>query len=402
MNKKEFLLSLEKDLDNLIEYCKSEGWAGYDPYDGLNSPLLKYLFLNRNKYFRILIIQFFKNFPINLRPLFFIKKDFNAKGLGLFLSSLIDIYKYTGDAKYLVHISYLTDMLLKERKNNDLNLWGYNFDWQSRSFFVKKYSPNFVVSYFALNSLFDLYDLTGEKIYKEIFINSCKELISSFLINKGDRKYFKYILNDDKLIHNINFFGASLMAKAFYLTENKEFLYISEETLKTSIKYQNNNGSWPYGEGQMHGWIDSFHTCYNLLSLDDFMKNTGIERYENNLIRGFNFFINNFFTENFVIKYFNNRVLPIDIHSYTAGIITLVRLSRYLNNKELVINTYKSLMSKFKDKKRNYFYFRIYKSFKNKIPYIRWNQAWALYCLTLLYGYFLNKNGGRLSYNDPL
>ena len=24
----------------LLEYCRSQGWAGYDPYDALNSPLL--------------------------------------------------------------------------------------------------------------------------------------------------------------------------------------------------------------------------------------------------------------------------------------------------------------------------------------------------------------------------
>lgn len=386
MNKDDWLATLINDIDNLIEYCEREKWLGYDPFDGLNSPIFKYLFLNRNIYLRILIIQFFKNFPINLRPLFFIKKEANAKGLSLCLSSLITIYRYTNDERYLLYINYLADLLLKERDSNSLKLWGYNFDWQSRAFFVKKHSPNFVVSYFVLNSFFELYNLTKEERYKEIFINSCKILIDNFLKNKGRKKYFKYVLNDNKLIHNVNLFGASLMSKAFRLTKDKKFLDISEETLKTSIRYQRDNGSWPYGEEQMHRWIDSFHTCYNLLSLNDFIMNTGIKTYESSLERGFKFFINNFITENFIIKYFNNKIYPIDIHSFTAGLVTLIKLERYLDNKEIIINTYNFLKNNFKNDK-GIFCFRIYKLFKNKIPYMRWNQSWSLYCLIKLYEY---------------
>jgi hypothetical protein len=386
-NKDNLLSSLKENIEELTEYCIKEDWSGYDPYDGLNSPLFRYLFLDKNKYSRLFIIQFFKNFSINLRPIFFIKKEYNPKGLGLFLISLINIYRFTKDKKYLLHINYLTDLLLKEREKNSQKLWGYNFDWQSRAFFLKKNSPNLIVSYFVLNSFFELYNLTKEENYKNIFIDSCKILINNFFINIKGQKYFKYIINYNKLIHNVNLFGASLMSKAFLLTKEKKFLYTSEEALKTSINYQNYNGSWPYGEEQIHIWIDSFHTCYNLLSINDFIENTGIIKYENNLIRGLNFFINNFFSRNVIIKYFNNKIYPIDIHSYTAGIITLVKLARFLDNKEIILSTYGYLINEFKDKDKNFFYFRIYKLFKNKIPYIRWNQAWALYSLTILYDY---------------
>jgi hypothetical protein len=386
-NKDNLLSSLKENIEELTEYCIKEDWSGYDPYDGLNSPLFRYLFLDKNKYSRLFIIQFFKNFSINLRPIFFIKKEYNPKGLGLFLISLINIYRFTKDKKYLLHINYLTDLLLKEREKNSQKLWGYNFDWQSRAFFLKKNSPNLIVSYFVLNSFFELYNLTKEENYKNIFIDSCKILINNFFINIKGQKYFKYIINYNKLIHNVNLFGASLMSKAFLLTKEKKFLYTSEEALKTSINYQNYNGSWPYGEEQIHIWIDSFHTCYNLLSINDFIENTGIIKYENNLIRGLNFFINNFFSRNVIIKYFNNKIYPIDIHSYTAGIITLVKLAKYLDNKKIILNTYRYLINEFKDKDEKFFYFRIYKLLKNKIPYIRWSQAWALYSLTILYDY---------------
>lgn len=390
MGKVDLLISLKNNIDKLIEYCNNQEWLGYDPYDGLNSPLFRCLFFDRNKYFRILIIQFFKNFPINLRPLFFIKKEANPKGLALCLKSLITIYKNSGGKKYLSYINYLVNLLMEERATNNLKLWGYNFDWQSRAFFIKKHSPNFVVSYFVLDSFFELYNLTKEERYRKIFIESCDTLVEKFLENKDGEKYFKYVPNDKKMIHNVNLFGSSLMSKAFSLTKDNRFRIISEEALVTSVGCQSNDGSWPYGREQMHKWVDSFHTCYNLLSLDDFILNTGIKTYEDRLIKGFNYFINNFFTDDCIIKYYNKKMYPIDIHSFAIGLITLIKLERYLKDKEIIIKTYNYLDKNFKSKKGIY-YFRIYKFFKNKIPYMRWSQSWLLYSFVILYEHISKK-----------
>ncbi len=393
MSKIDLQVSLKDSIDNLIEFCNSQKWIGHDPYDGLNSPILRYLFFDRNIYFRLLIIQFFKNFPINLRPLFFIKKEANPKGLALCLKSLLMIYKHTGNKKYLSYINYLVNLLLEGRSTNSLGLWGYNFDWQSRAFFVKKYSPNLVVSYFVLDSFYDLYNLTKEERYRKIFINSCDILIEKFLQNNNGERYFKYVLHDKKIIHNVNFFGASLMSKAFILTKDEKFRRISEETLITSVECQSDDGSWSYGKEQMHKWVDSFHTCYNLLSLNDFMLNTGIKTYENRLVKGFNYFINNFFKGDSIIKYYDKKIYPIDIHSFTTGLITLIKLERYLEDKRIIIKIYNYLEENFKGTKGIYYY-RIYKLFKNKIPYMRWSQSWLLYSLVLFYEYIrkLNNN----------
>jgi len=397
MNKADILIYLKNDIDKLIEYCSSQEWLGYDPYDGLNSPLFKYSFFNRNKFFRILIIQFFKNSPINLRPLFLIRKEANSKGLALCLKSLVMIYKHNSEKKYLSYINHLINLLIKERATNNLKLWGYNFDWQSRAFFIKKHSPNFVVSYFVLDSFFELYKLTKEKKYKKIFIESCNVLIDKFLEKRGDKKHFKYVLNDKKVIHNVNLFGSSLMSKAFAITGDDRFKIVSEETLATSIDYQSDNGSWPYGIERMHSWIDSFHTCFNLLSFNDFILNTGIRVYEDKLVKGFKYFINNFFTKNYVIKYYDKKTYPIDIHSFAIGLITLIKLEKYLKDKEMIIKTYNHINKNFKSEKGTY-YFRIYKFFKNKIPYMRWGQSWLLYSFVILYEYISNKTKNQIGF----
>ena len=74
-----------QSLDKLRIYCEAEDFKGWDPYDGLNSTLIKFCPFRHSNFFRLAWIQAFKKCPINLRPLFLVKKDYNPKGLALFL-----------------------------------------------------------------------------------------------------------------------------------------------------------------------------------------------------------------------------------------------------------------------------------------------------------------------------
>lgn len=120
----------------LLEYIEAADFKGYDPYDALNSPILRALSFQQ-KFLRIAFIQLLKRLPVNLRPLLLIKKDYNPKGLGLFLWGYAKLYAREKDPRYLEQIDRLLDLLegLKSRDCSG-NGWGYNFDWQSRAFLV--------------------------------------------------------------------------------------------------------------------------------------------------------------------------------------------------------------------------------------------------------------------------
>ncbi len=75
-------------LENWISRAKFEGW---DPFDGLKSPSVKYLTLN-NKYLRIAWQQFFKRCPINLRPVVRIKKGIVSRTMGDPMSAYLILY----------------------------------------------------------------------------------------------------------------------------------------------------------------------------------------------------------------------------------------------------------------------------------------------------------------------
>ena len=79
---------LEESISNLRDYCETENFMGWDPYDGLNSPIIKKTFLNRIPLARLIFIQFFKRSPINLRKIFLFQSNITLKAL---LYSLVAI-----------------------------------------------------------------------------------------------------------------------------------------------------------------------------------------------------------------------------------------------------------------------------------------------------------------------
>ena len=75
----------------LLEYCRAQNWAGYDPYDALNSSWFKRLPFLDSRVPRIALTQALKRSPINIRPLVGIAPTQNPKALGLFLEAFIKL-----------------------------------------------------------------------------------------------------------------------------------------------------------------------------------------------------------------------------------------------------------------------------------------------------------------------
>ena len=75
---------INKGLKKLQKYCEKENFKGWDPYDGLNSKFFQATPLKDWDFARLLWIQAFKRSPINLRKLFNVPNQYNAKGIDLF------------------------------------------------------------------------------------------------------------------------------------------------------------------------------------------------------------------------------------------------------------------------------------------------------------------------------
>ena len=197
--------------------------------------------------------------------------------------------------------------------------------------------------------------------------------------NKKEPLFISYIPGETTLVHNANLWGAAYLAESSLLVSDpkKQKLYanICTKAADFSIKYQNNNGSWLYGNKKHHNFIDSFHTGYNIEALSIIKNSLKINKYDSQIDLGYKFYLDNFITEKGDVKYYNNNLYPIDMHSFAQAIILLsANHNKFLSEK--VIKRSIDLMY---IRKLKYFIYQKNQIYKNKVNYLRWTQAWAYY-----------------------
>ena len=377
-------MNLNRSFEKLHEFIINENYRGHDPFDGLNSKFFNFFKLNKIPFFRLVWIQFFKQFPINARKYVSIDKEYNAKGLGLFLSSYCNLYNIHPKKEYLKKIYFFIEHLNKiEVKGYSGSCWGYNFDWQSRAFFQPKNTPTVVASTFIGYALLDAYD-----ILKDEKLLSKARSICNFILKDLNRTYnkkrdfcFSYSPLDKTQDFNASLLGSRLLSRVYSYTKEQLLIAEAKKSIDYCVSFQKDNGSWSYGTLPFHQWIDNFHTGYNLECISEYAKFSGDNSYALVIEKGFRYYLDTFFSEDGKSKYYNNALYPIDLHSPAQLIITMSRLEKFNTHKDMIDKVLEWTIINMQDKK-GFFYYQKRKYFTNKIPYMRWTQAWMFFALT--------------------
>lgn len=377
----------------LKQYCESEDFKGWDPYDGLNSKIFQALQLNKVKFFRLAWIQFFKRSPLNFRKLMFVEKGYNPKGLGLFLTAYCNLYKVDKKDDYLEIIRFLADKIIEVKTSGySGSCWGYNFDWQSRLEFMPDKTPTVVATSFVSYSLMDAYDITQDKNYLDEAVSSC-----DFVLNDLNRTYndngfiFSYSPLDNMQVYNASLLGSRLLSRVYSYTKDEKLIEFAKQSVNACCAVQREDGAWRFGGDKIQSWVDSFHTGYKLESISEYQKYSGDETFKDNIKRGIKYYIDNFFLDDGTPKYYDNKVNPIDIHCPAELITALYRLDKFNENKALIEKTLNWTIEHMQDKE-GYFYYQINSGIPSKIPYMRWGQAWMMYGMSF---YLLGDKEGK-------
>ena len=373
---------LQNSIMRLLDYCIKNDWSGFDPYDGLNSRLFCAVPFIQNRMTRLIFIQAMKRSPLNLRHIFFVPKGDNPKGLAVFCSALFTLFD-AGINRNDDTIPRLLNRLIDLKSpNSSYYCWGYNFDWQNRYFVLPKFVPNIICTTFAGNALIDAYKKFADRKYLDIAISAGNFLLKGLNVTKyNDEICFSYTPLEQGQVHNANLLGAAFLSRLYSITHEEKFIAPAFSAVRFSTRRQNEDGSWAYGEGKTQRWIDNFHTGYNLVALKKFSEYTGNADYTENLRRGFRFYKENLFTDDGLPKYYHDKIYPIDIHAIAQSIITFVEFQAYHEDngnyaKRIITWSLKNMQSD----NGNFFYQKnIF--VKNKIPYMRWSQAWMLLAL---------------------
>ena len=370
----------------LFDYCRSDNWAGYDPYDALNSKLLKYIPLLDCLYPRLVMTQILKRSPINFRPMLMIPKTQNPKALALFLMAFLklSLNKQFDQGNNLAII--MESIKTLRSPNIPYWCWGYSFPWQGRYLLVPRGEPNLVCTVFVANTLIDVYESNHNTECLAIAASAAEFLLNElYWEDKNGHAGFSYPLPAHQTqVHNANFLGAAFFCRIYNHTGEQNFLEPAMKAARYSAGMQNPNGSWYYGEHETQHWVDNFHTGYNLSALRTICNYLNTVEFEPHIRRGFKFYRDHFFREDGAPKYFHNKTYPIDIHSVAQSIITLLEFRDLdQNNVALANHVLEWAMANMWDE-HGYFYYQVTPYYKNKIPYMRWSQAWMLLALATL------------------
>lgn len=382
----------------LKEYCEFEEFKGWDPYDGLNSKLVHWVLpLKHSAILRLCVIQGFKRCPINFRKLALVPKEYNAKGVGLFLQGYCNLYRIIVDNPELEdslgskddineRVDYLAKLLIGMRSIGNYHgaCWGYNFDWQARRLFLfPKFTPTVVATSFCATALMDAYEVTGNKEYLDIALTSANFVLKDLhRMDYKDGFLFSYSpLQGNDTVFNASLLGSRLLSFCYHYTGKNEYKEVARKSVKACCARQNGDGSWVYGMLPVQSWIDSFHTGYNLDGLIAFEEMTEDTSFHQNIEKGFDFYIKNFFEADGTPKYYNNKMYPIDIHCPGQLLVTLHRLHRFDDYSELAEKVLTWTIMNMQDKK-GYFYYQLKDGISSKIPYMRWSNAFMFNSLS--------------------
>lgn len=374
------IFDISQHLRALERHVSDEHFKGYDPFDALNSPVLKAVSFD-NRLLRILYNQTLKRLPFNIRPILGIKKNYNPKGIGLFLWGYAKLYAMHKESECLEKIEFFLDLLEELRSEGySGNCWGYNFDWQSRAFYLPRYTPTLVNTSFIGHALVDTHEVTKNKKSIEMAI-AIKDFILDDL-NRTEEDFgvcFSYSPVDNTAIHNANLLGASLLIRLYKYTKDEAIKDAALAGLSYGMKYQRRDGSWFYAETDIQRWIDSFHTGFNLQSILYFLEEGFGSEFRDAFTKGVAFYANNFFRPDGTPCYYHDRLDPIDIHSAAQAVVFFSRMGG--KHQKLAKTVMDWMVENLRDR-AGYFYYRKGKFIRNKIPYIRWSQAWAFHALT--------------------
>ena len=385
--------TLRQAVEALRGWIESRQFAGYEPFDLLNSPYLGGAWA-RKSLPGIFLIQIGKRYGgCRFREFLQVPLSRNPKALGLCLSAYCDLARSGYDVSN--GAAWLKAELIRLRSPNENEIsWGYDWDYISlRGTRLPAFSPNCIASCFCATAMLELSEAFKDSEALEIAESTARFL--ALRLNRSfesdDQVCFSYTPSDKTLIYNSSALAGAFLARVGSLRGSAEYLGLARKAMTFLQKGQLPSGGWYYGQLRRQRWIDSFHTSYNVCALLDYQQITGDRCFEQAMLLGHRFYQTSLFTDEGAPRYFHNRTFPIDIHACSQAILHFCAFSSIDPiAPERASKTFQWTMSNMAAPDGSFYYQR-HRLWTNRTPYMRWGQAWMLRALARLL--FSNSSG---------
>ncbi len=380
----ETISRIESSLQRLDGWVEQHEYKGYEPFDGLSSFLRP--FTLGTKFGRQALVQVIKRCPVNLRPWVGIQPATSTKGMGFLARGYLRWNQLQPGKGFAEKAANCLNWLRANRSQGFSGpCWGNHFDYQTRTYYLPANFPTIVWSTLIGHAFVDSFELTRTEADLEEARGVC-EFILRDLPRLADKKgkCISYVSHADVWIHNANALGAALLARVYGHSREAELFDTAKAAMAYTVGYQNDDGSWFYGEQSNLHWIDNWHTAYVLDSLLDYEAGTGDQCFRDACRRGWKFYLTHFFPEDGRAAYYHDRVYPIDIQCASQSIETLCRFSD-CDPEALpkAIRVAEWTIANMQDAS-GYFYTQRHPYYVNRAPCFHWGQATMFSALALL------------------
>ncbi len=374
-------------ITRLSAWLQRNNYRGYDTFDGLNARFARPLTFETTL-LRTVLQQGVRRFPLNLRPLLGISKNHSTKGMGFLARGFMRLHEATSNASWAEKAEFALQWLV-DHQSPGYNgaCWGNHFDYQSRSFYLRKGVPTIVWTSLIGHAFLDAYDHFQKEHYLEVAVSACEHIICDLeKFPDGEALCISYIPGQNSQVHNANTLGASLLARTYSHTRNESYRTLASKAIQYTAQHQRPDSSWYYGEKESLHWVDNFHTAYVLDCFKHYVQNTGDVRFDEQMMKGYQYWKKTFFLPDGTPRYYDHKTLPLDIQCSSQAIDTLVFFrDRDPESLPLALKVAQWTIENMQDH-TGYFYYRRYsRRLVNKTATLHWGQATMLCALAGLY-----------------
>ncbi|HEX7050687.1 MAG TPA: hypothetical protein VF188_10830 [Longimicrobiales bacterium] len=371
----------------LDAWMRGRDYAGYDPHDLLSSPLVRRLCLG-SRWLGVAWTQFGKRSPLQVRPLLGVRPVRNAKGVGLVLGAHLRLARVTGEAGFYESARGLMAWLGANGATVAGGIgWGYPFPWANRDAYVPAGTPSAVATAFVGHALLDASAALGSAEAAALAARAGTFLRRGLnRIPGGDGTFcFSYTPVDRRAVHNASLLAASLLARlaAAGGAAAGELADDAMRAARFTVRAQRPDGAWPYGVGARNGWVDSFHTGYILVALRDIADALETTEFDDALERGIAYWRRAFF-DGPAVGFHPGRPYPVDVHAVAHAILALLALRDRVPDGERAAGRLADWCIDEMRDAAGFFYHLRTRRRVNRLPYMRWVQAWMLRALSEL------------------
>lgn len=306
----------------LQRWVEENEYRGYEPFDGLSSPLRALTF--RNLLAERILQQAVRQSPINIRPLVGIKPLDSTKGRGMMAWGYLLLHGATGDPDFWTKaVQCLKWLDTHKSPKFEKHSWANYFDFSSRGGAYYKDDSIIVWTGHIAQAYLEAFEQSQDQWFLDIASSACDWIMSLPRERTDCGDCLSYFAHAQESIHNANMLGAAALARTAKHTARQDYLEVARSAMRYSCVRILPNGAWWYAEEDKFHWIDNFHTGYNLDSLKCYVEYSADTEFAGLLTKGLQFYKDNFFEESGRPKYYHSRPYPIDIQCAAQSIDTL-------------------------------------------------------------------------------